>query len=897
MSNEKPASSFTGRSGQRKARASVKIADRVAQSVISIGGIGTIIAVLFVGVFLFWMVVPLFAPPHANKINSYSSNVEGVEVRRVLADEYRLLGALILETGEAQVFNVNDGQPITTVALSQSEDVQLTASSYAVSNNRVAFGYSDGTIRLGTLGFKSQFFTAEDVPAELQGLEVGESGVWPEKQGMVQVTPEGQFRLSVLEADLKDPLPSGSYEPVVQIDYAGSDTDGLIAVLTEDGKFNLVRTAARKDFFGNVTGLTAKAPISLPYEERENASVKFIGLDSLANKLFLIYDDGLARRLDIRNPTQARLAEEQVLVEPGEKVSVVRFALGRETLLIGYDDGRISRWGSIALEQAEADKLGVELGVDGFAMIQTGDMNPSTGTQVTLLAASPRSRIAMAGFADGTVRMFNSTSNDLLLELDPELGEPLDNAYITGKEDGIFVMAGPTLVAYDFEPKHPSATPTSLFTQVWYEGYAEPAHVWQSTTGEDTGEPKFGMIPLIFGTLKATVYALIFAVPVALLAAIYTSQFMHPRVKGMVKPGIEMMASLPSVVLGFLAGLVIAPFVEDVVPAMLTAILVVPFTLITGAFLWQLMPHKRAILLEQWRFVPILLCLPLGILISVFLGPALENLLFAGDIKQWLAFKPGNDDPERAQYAQATGGWFLLLTPSIGVLVAIAMAYVVNPKFREISANMNRPAATRLNLLKYAGAVASTLLLAFGVASILNVAGFDLRVSATIWGMDLSPVSTYVQRNSLIVGFAMGFAVIPIIFTIADDAMSAVPTHLVSASLGAGATPWQTTMRVVIPTAMSGIFSACMIGLGRAVGETMIVLMAAGNTPVLDLNIFEGFRTLSANIATELPEAPKGGTHYRTLFLSALVLFILTFIVNTFAELIRQRFRKRAVNL
>ena len=127
----------------------------------------------------------------------------------------------------------------------------------------------------------------------------------------------------------------------------------------------------------------------------------------------------------------------------------------------------------------------------------------------------------------------------------------------------------------------------------------------------------------------------------------------------------------------------------------------------------------------------------------------------------------------------------------------------------------------------------------------------------------------------------MGFAIIPLIYTIADDALSTVPEHLRSASLGAGATPWQTAMRVVVPTAMSGLFSAVMIGLGRAVGETMIVLMAAGNTPIMDWNIFNGFQTLSALIAQEMPEAVRNSTHYRVLFVAALTLFGLTFLVNT----------------
>jgi phosphate transport system permease protein len=151
----------------------------------------------------------------------------------------------------------------------------------------------------------------------------------------------------------------------------------------------------------------------------------------------------------------------------------------------------------------------------------------------------------------------------------------------------------------------------------------------------------------------------------------------------------------------------------------------------------------------------------------------------------------------------------------------------------------------------------------------------------------------YDQRNSLVVGFAMGFAVIPIIFTISEDALSSVPKALTSASLACGASAWQTAWRVVLPTGSPGIFSAVMVGVGRAIGETMIVLMATGNTPILDWGPFNGMRTLSANIAVEIPEAPHHGTLYRILFLAALLLFILTFSLNTIAELVRQHLRKK----
>jgi phosphate transport system permease protein len=163
----------------------------------------------------------------------------------------------------------------------------------------------------------------------------------------------------------------------------------------------------------------------------------------------------------------------------------------------------------------------------------------------------------------------------------------------------------------------------------------------------------------------------------------------------------------------------------------------------------------------------------------------------------------------------------------------------------------------------------------------------DVRVYLAEHGIDFD------QRNALVVGFAMGFAVIPTIFTIAEDAIFSVPKHLSDGSLALGATPWQTLIHVVLLTASPGIFSAIMMGLGRAVGETMIVLMATGNTPIMDWNILEGMRTLSATIAVEMPESEVGSSHYRILFLAALILLIFTFAVNSIAEWVRQRLREK----
>jgi phosphate transport system permease protein len=181
-------------------------------------------------------------------------------------------------------------------------------------------------------------------------------------------------------------------------------------------------------------------------------------------------------------------------------------------------------------------------------------------------------------------------------------------------------------------------------------------------------------------------------------------------------------------------------------------------------------------------------------------------------------------------------------------------------------------------------------LLACGLAGPIETAFFhgDLKQ----WLFDVMH-QRYDTLNSLVVAFGLGFAVIPIIFSISEDALSNIPYNLTAASLALGASRWQTLWRVIMPSASPGIFAAVMIGFGRAVGETMIVFMAAGNTPLLDISPFNGFRTLSANIAQEMPEADVGGTLYRILFFCAVLLFVLTFVLNTAAELVRHRLRKK----
>jgi phosphate transport system permease protein len=330
-----------------------------------------------------------------------------------------------------------------------------------------------------------------------------------------------------------------------------------------------------------------------------------------------------------------------------------------------------------------------------------------------------------------------------------------------------------------------------------------------------------------------------------------------------------MMASLPSVVLGFLAALVLAPLVESWAFATLCLFAVVPLTALTAGFAWELLPRSATLRLTGGLRLALLLALCAGaVALTPWIAAPVERILFGGDLRAWLSGGTG------------TGG------TGAGLLAwpLIAMGLLLLDQRRQGRARRGpNPWAHRAParaFLRYLLLLALSVILACTAGWIATRLGIDPRGAL---------VGSYVQRNALVVGFVMGFAVIPIIYTIAEDALSSVPKALRSASLGCGATTWQTAIR--------GIFSAVMVGLGRAVGETMIVLMAAGNTPVMDLNVFNGLRTLSANIAVELPEAVKDGTLYRILFLAALLLFVITFVVNTLAELVRQRFRRKAYQL
>lgn len=897
--------SFTGRRRRRTTRPSVVVADKAARTLITVGGIGTIFSVLGVALFLLWVVLPLFLPAKVDDLRSLDVDVR--EVLHLAVDEYQVLGWVLLPSGKAEVFRLDTGEVRAEKQL--FPDGSLVTSSFLLRDTLAAFGLADGTVQLANVRFETKIFGAGDLPADLVAQAPEEDDVVDYQDGVLQRTPTGQLRFQRLVFDL-GPSARVASGAVQRLDLVRRTEGPLIAALADGGppaaaagdaatgdrRLVIVAFEESTNFLTGKTTMEVESPVEVPLDNRSEPA-QLVALSGPGTELYVAWNDGELRRFGVRDLGDVKLRESGRLwtAQEGDDSAELSFfepILGGNTFLVGDSSGRVVAGFPVRLADAEGalpllhDRRatdGDDAAGEAFALSKR---LVETGSPALSMAPSSRSRLAMAGFADGRVKLFNITNATLLETFTVARGEPVRHLVIAPKEDGVLALTDGGLYHARLDPRYPEAGFSAFFRPVWYEGYAEPQHSWQSSSGTDDFEMKLGLMPLVFGTLKATFYSMLFGAPLALLAAVFTSEFLHGRARAVIKPSIELMASLPSVVLGFLAALVFAPYIEKLVPATLGVFVTLPLTLLLGAFLWQLLPSSKAVLWQRRRFLVIALLVPVGVWLAGIFGPIAEDLVFAGDVKGWLAWNAGDERAER--FASPFGGWLILTLPLAAFAVAWTFGRLVDPKMREGGARWDRRRYALMDLARFASALVASLMVACLLAWLLGALGFDPRGGF---------VDTYVQRNALVVGFVMGFAIIPIIYTLSEDALSTVPEHLRSASLGAGATTWQTSVRIVIPTAMSGLFSALMIGLGRAVGETMIVLMAAGNTPVMEWNIFEGFRTLSANIAVELPEAVQGSTHYRTLFLAALVLFVMTFMVNTVAEIVRQRFRKRAYQL
>jgi phosphate transport system permease protein len=713
--------------------------DRAAVIIITLGGLAVVVAVLGILVFVASEALPLFSsatltPRGEIQIATALSPANASSLRAVGVDEYQKYVFTVEPAGSVVFYRLDTGARATEIAVPGLGAATVTSSSRSVVDHYVAAGLSDGRASLMQVRYVPQY----------------------EEQTLKDVTIEVRERAI---ATLDD-----AARPVRQLSYIEQDGQKFVAGIVADGELRYWWTDAE----------AVEHRAQLRVDAPEHITHVRVGRNG---SLLAGTDKGRVYHWEL-TPEPQLTDISPVSTTP---ITALEWMLGGNSWVAATEDGRLSGW----LRAPAADGTGT-------VMAQAHTFAPQASPVVGLSLSGRERSFATAG-RDGTIVLRHQTSERVLATL-PASG-PVSAALITPKADGLMMLESGKLRRFALFNPHPEISLKTLFGKVWYEGYAKPEYVWQSTGATDDIEPKFSLVPLIFGTMKGTLYAMLFAIPLAVLAALYTSQFVDPSLRARIKPTVEIMAALPSVVIGFLAGLYLASVVERNLVAVLLMFPLMPLVGTLGVFLWHLMPKTLASRLKPG--VELTLIVPLLLFagwIATMVAPYVEASLLGGDARGWIQ----------------------------------------------------------------------------------NVLGL-----------------TYDQRNCLVVGIAMGFAVIPIIFTIAEDAFSSVPASLSAASLALGASRWQTAVRVVLPTASPGVFSAIMVGFGRAVGETMIVLMATGNTPVMEWSIFNGIRTLSANIAVEIPEAPYASSLYRTLFLAAALLFVMTFVVNTVAEIIRQRLRDR----
>ncbi len=717
-----------------------RLLDRAGQAIATAAGLGVVTGVLAILGFLSLEIAPLFRPIQV--FPGPVAPLPATDVRGLAVDDYRSRAWLLSGDGRARAIDLAGGALLEESVLAPGAEVRRVQTLPA----------DAGFLVLDATGVASVAL------ARFQMVE---------RVGGRDVTP-----------NLSDParIPLELDGAAIAALDSRADADALAVAVALDGGGGVLveRTLGRSFLTGQAIESLSRRALPLP------PGTSALALDGARRNLFAGTRDGRVLWL----PLTAAGAEPQA-VAAGAAVRSLTLLAGDQTAIAAGADGALGAWF-------------VAVDADGQRRLVNSGTFPPLPAAPRLLAAPSRSRLFAALDDSDALSLYETTSMQLLWRgLSPLAGATA--LAFAPRGDALVLASGRGLAALEVRAQHVSVSLETLFGRVWYEGYPAPAWVWQSSSASDDSQPKLSLVPLLFGTLKGTLWSLLLAVPLGLLGALYASQLMHPTLRGLVKPVVELSAALPSVVLGFLAGLWLAPRVERVFPAIVLACAALPLAAIAGGFAWSRLPRRLSSRLpEGSELVASLGAIALAAAACFAVSGAVESALFAGHFQAWL-------------------------------LEAFALPYD--------------------------------------------------------------------QRNAVVVGLAMGFAVVPIVFSVAEDAFSNVPRTLVAGSLALGATRWQTVSRVVLPAAAPGVFSAVVLGLGRAVGETMIVLMASGNTPVLDWNPFNGFRTLSANIAVEIPEAPLGGTLYRTLFLSALLLFALTFALNTAAELAQQRLRRRLAGL
>ena len=735
---------------QRKRRIRA-LKDKLARWYVSIGGLAVLGAITLIFFYLAQVVAPMFqgAELEAREAQQPAWLADAGEPLLLAVEEQNKVAMRLGSDGAVRFFGVPTGELLRTVELPLPAGSQIVSVGQDTpGNRRMVLGLSNGQVLVAEHNYKVSY-----------------------PEGTKTITPQLDYPFGEEPLNLD---PQGR-----PIEHAGISLNGstLMVAGATNGALHALKIASTENLMTGETTLEEER-MDLP---QLSEPIKALRIDPRHMWLFAVSGRASVDVFDVR---RKQLNGRYKLLSGKGEITTVASLLGGISLMVGDSTGGIGQWFMVRSSDGQAELKNVR-------NFQLADQ------PITQILPEERRKGFLALDSAGTLGIFHSTAHrELLTE---QVAEGAAVAAMSPRATRLLVESGDQLQRFVIDNPHPEISWSALWGKVWYESYPEPDYVWQSTSATGDFEPKLSLSPLAFGTLKAAFYAMLLAAPLAICAALYTAYFMAPTLRRKVKPVIELMEALPTVILGFFAGLFLAPYLENHLPGIFSLLLLMPVGILLAGWFWSRLPENiRLSVPDGWEallLIPVILAVGWG---SLAVSGHLENWFFGGDMRLWLS----ND--------------------------------------------MGIP--------------------------------FD-------------------QRNALVIGIAMGFAVIPTIYSIAEDAVFSVPRSLTLGSLALGATPWQTLTRVVLLTASPGIFSALMIGMGRAVGETMIVLMATGNTPIMEANIFEGMRTLAANVAVEMPESEVGSTHYRVLFLAAMVLLMFTFVMNTLAELIRQRLRRKYASL
>lgn len=743
------------------------LTDRFASSVIKLGGISVLIALVLLIFYLIVVIAPIFSPA------TITSKSEHLLTGNPTVNKTLAVG---IDDGGNTAYRFTDDGKLIFSALNQSL------------NSPVKTNQKSEPLLVSQIVEHPVAFKAAETSSRWYAYADNQGGIYAVRPKFSAVfTAGGRQSSPSFRSFVDNPVSLDSDGGAIrQFDFSIQDDQATFIGINQYGEWRALGYQNTAQF-GEAKSHWQSSLLNLPHL---SPKVRDFVLTPDGKTLYVLYPDSISvlKRDDsgfqlresvalTNAPVHDNASKEKPPAVQGVKLDLLS---GAYSVLVTQSDGKVSQWFDVLKE-----------GKRHFTQIR--DFDSDSKAETTLVLPDFYRKGFFLFDAAGQVINFSTTSDDKILSKKIAQQSPVAAA-TSSNEQFLITSFQDKLSLFKVNNPHPDISFTSLWKKVWYEGYPEPEFIWQSTAASNDFEAKFSLVPIAFGTLKSALFAMIFAVPISICGAIYTAYFMTPRMRRYVKPTIELMEALPTVIIGFLAGLWLAPIVELNLLNTVLFIVLLPVVILLAALLWQSVRKSTGL----------------------------------GEYQGWTA---------------------LFLVP-----VVIGFAW---------------------------------LIFSYGHYFEHWLFGGDVRLFMANMGIDFD------QRNALIVGFAMGFAVIPTIFTIAEDAIFSVPKHLSDGASALGATPWQCLTTVVLVTASPGIFSAVMMGLGRAVGETMIVLMATGNTPVMDWNIFEGMRTLSANIAIEMPESEVGSSHFRLLFLSAFLLFVFTFVVNSIAELIRQRLRDK----